>query len=176
MNKLFVFVLMVAIVVALDGCGKEEERTKEFGVERTTVTEKQLGTAPESEIESKPEVELLAGEIGSSSRWGSGWLDLATTIDFDKGDRLRLQIGGMAEKILVRLLPRGVSPDEPHGIVGGAITVPENRIVEVVLNTDRKEIIQISVHGGPNPWGRYPLGSGNGPATIQAAELIRYNK
>ncbi|MBZ0193240.1 MAG: hypothetical protein K8F34_16330 [Candidatus Kuenenia stuttgartiensis] len=173
MNKLFLSVLMVAIVVAIVGCGKKEEPAKEPGVEKTTVSEEKVGTAPESEVESRHEVQLLAGEIGSSSRWGSGWLDLAAITDFAKGDRLRLQIGGTANKVLVRLLPEGRFPDSSVGIVGGAVTVPENRIVEVVLDEDRKGIIQISVHGGPNPWGRFRLGGGNGPATLDAARLVR---
>ena len=117
----------------------------------------------------------LAGPIGLSSQWGSGWLDLATPTDFRKGDRLRLKIGGTADKIVVRLLPKGNSPDSPVGVIGGAITVPPNRIVEVSLKSDKKGIIQISVHGGPNPWGRYPLGRGNGAAALKVAELIRKN-
>lgn len=173
MNKLYVFILMAAIVVAIDGCGKKEERAKEPSVEKTTVPEEKPGAAPESEIESKPKEQLLAGEIGSSPRWGSGWLDLATVTDFAKDDVLRLQIGGTASKVLVRLLPEGKFPDSSVGIIGGAVTVPENRIVEVVLDNDRKNIIQISVHGGPNPWGIFPLGGGNGPATLESATLVR---
>lgn len=114
----------------------------------------------------------LTGTIGFSSRWGSGWLDLEVVTDFRKGDRLRLTIGETADRILVRLLPKGVSPDESVGIIGGVVAVPKNRIVEVALDTDRKGITQISVHGGPNPWGRFPQGSGNGPATLEAVELI----
>lgn len=54
--------------------------------------------------------ETLAGAIGSSSQWGSGWLDLAPPVDFTKGERLKLLIGGTANKILVRLLPREHRP------------------------------------------------------------------
>jgi hypothetical protein len=174
MKKLFVLFFVVALV-AMDGCSKKEEAVRKPAGEKKAVSKEQIVTTPEGETEAKPEPKLLAGEIGSSSRWGSGWIDLATTTDFAKGDRLRLKIGGTAAKILVRLLPKGVSPDSPQGIISGVITVPENRIIEVVLATDRKGIVQISVHGGPNPWGRYPLGGGNGPATIEAAELIRCN-
>lgn len=117
--------------------------------------------------------QLVAGETGASSRWGSGWLDLSTITDFSAGDILKLNIGGTADKILVRLLAKGRSPDSSSGIIGGAITVPENRVVEIKLPTNRKGIIQISVHGGPNPWGKFPLGASNGPATIEAAHLIR---
>ena len=117
----------------------------------------------------------LVGQIGFSSQWGSGWLDLATPTDFLKGDRLRLKIGGTADKIVVRLLPKGISPDSPVGVIGSAVIVPENRIVEVSLKSDKKGIIQISVHGGPNPWGWYPLGGGNGAAALKVAELLRKN-
>jgi len=117
-------------------------------------------------------VQLLVGETGFSSQWGSGWIDLATPTDFAAGDHLRLRIGGTANKIVVRLLQKGISPESSAGMLGGAITVPENRIVEVALDTDRKGIIQISVHGGPNPWGRFPLGGDNGPATVETAGLI----
>jgi len=117
--------------------------------------------------------ELLAGETGHSSRWGSGWQDLPTPTDFGGGDRLRLRIGGTASKILVRLLPRGVSPDSSVGVMGGALSVPDSRVVEIVVDSDRKNVVQISVHGGPNPWGRFRLGPDNGPATLESVELSR---
>ncbi|MDD5719232.1 MAG: hypothetical protein PHQ53_06055, partial [Candidatus Krumholzibacteria bacterium] len=115
---------------------------------------------------------VLAGEIGSSSQWGSGWLDLAMVTDFTKGDVLRLRIGGSAKKVVVRLLPKTEPQETSAGIIGGAVVVPESRVVEVILDTDRKFIKQISVHGGTNPWGKFPLGSSNGPATLETAELV----
>jgi hypothetical protein len=117
--------------------------------------------------------ETLKGEIGASSRWGSGWLDLSTMMDFQKGDKLKLHIGGTAKKILVRLLTRGKAPDSPSGIVGGALNVPANRIVELQLDSDYKNIIQISVHGHSRPWNLYDLGPQNGPATLLKCELIK---
>lgn len=62
--------------------------------------------------------ETLAGASGASSQWGSGWIDLAPAVDFKKEDRLKLLIGGTANKIIVRLLPKGQSPDSSVGIVG----------------------------------------------------------
>jgi hypothetical protein len=115
----------------------------------------------------------LSGNIGSSPQWGSGWLDLASPMNFAKGDRLKLTIGGTANKIIVRLLPAAADASASVGVVGGPITVPASRIVEIVLPEDRKQVIQISVHAGPNPWGEYPLGGGNGPATIKAAERLK---
>jgi hypothetical protein len=116
--------------------------------------------------------ENLAGAIGSSSKWGAGWLDLAPPCNFVKGERLELLIGGTAEKIIVRLLPKGAPPDTSAGVVGGAVNVPKSRIVEITLKRDCKEVVQISVHGGANPWGKFPLGGGNGPATIESAARI----
>lgn len=117
--------------------------------------------------------EPLTGTPGSSAQWGSGWIDLAPPVDFSKGDRLRLVVGGSAGKILVRLLHKGQSPDSSVGVLTGPIDVPKTRIVEVPLREPRAQIIQISVHGGSNPWGKFPLGGGNGPATIESAERIR---
>ena len=130
-------------------------------------------TAIESEEENQVRYHRIHGELGVSSRWGSGWLDLSTMMDFEKGNKLRLKIGGTAQKILVRLLARGISPDRPSGIVGGAIDVPPNRVVELQLASEYNNIIQISVHGHSNPWGLYYLGSQNGPATILMCEYSR---
>jgi hypothetical protein len=112
----------------------------------------------------------LAGDAGSSSQWGSGWFDLASPRDFPKGERIQLHVGGTAEKILVRLLAKGMSPDSSRGLLGGTISVPEDRIVEVTVDVDRKSVTQISVHGGPNPWSK-PLGQTNGPATLEAVSV-----
>jgi len=117
--------------------------------------------------------QTLAGAPGSSSQWGSGWLDLAPAVDFAKGEHLKLFVGGSADKILVRLLPKGASPDTSTGIIPGVVNVPKSRIVVVILPEDRKQVVQISVHGGPNPWGKFPLGGGNGPATIESAERVK---
>lgn len=116
--------------------------------------------------------EPLTGTPGASSRWGSGWLDLEKTTDFKQGDKLKLKIGGTAENIVVRLLSKGASPDNPTGIDGSKVTVPPNRIVEVTLREDHSNVIQISVHGGSNPWGMFQLGGGNGPATLLSAERV----
>ncbi len=172
MNRFFVLIV-VLVLVAMNGCSKSDEGTGELGGKNKAVSNEAIRTASEGETEANPEPRLLAGEIGSSPRWGSGWLDLATVTDFTAGDVLRLRIGGTASKVLVRLLPEGKFPDSSVGIVGSAVTVPENRIVEVVLDNDRKNILQISVHGGPNPWGMFPLGGGNGPATLESATLVR---
>jgi hypothetical protein len=116
----------------------------------------------------------LPGKVGSSSQWGSGWLDLGTLTDFVKGDLLRLTVGGTARMIRVRLLPQGVDAGQPQGMVEGAMKIPKSRIVEVSLETDHKGIIQISVHG-KTPWGEF-LCENNGPATLVSVELCRPKK
>ena len=113
----------------------------------------------------------LQGTTGKSAQWGSGWLDLASPLSISKGQHLVLSIGGTATKIIVRLLPEGASADTTVGVIPEPVAVPKSRIVDIVVPDDRKQVIQISVHGGPNPWGQFPLGEGNGPATIQSAEL-----
>ncbi len=118
--------------------------------------------------------EPLTGAVGASSRWGSGWIDLEKPTDFKQGDKLKLTIGGAAENIVVRLLSKGDSPDDPAGIEGSRVLVPPSRIVQVTLKEDHRRVVQISVHGGPNPWGKYPLGGDNGPATLLGAERVGF--
>ena len=113
----------------------------------------------------------LKGSIGVSNRWGSGWIDLDQMMDFQKGDHLRLRIGGTAKKAVVRFLEKGRDPSDPVGI-DQIVTIPEDRIVEVELKNGYRNVIQISIHGGPNPWGLYPLGGGNGPATLISVEVL----
>lgn len=115
---------------------------------------------------------VLKGRIGASSRWGSGWIDLASARDFAKDDVLQLKIGGTAKSILVRLIAKGQSPDSANGIIGVGVNVPDDRIIKIKLSSAYYNIVQISVHGGSNPWGKYPLGESNGPATLEVAELI----
>jgi hypothetical protein len=173
MYKLFVLIVMFGLVF-MSGCNKREGDTGETKKKNGAVSKEVIQPSSKGVTKANPETKLLEGGIGSSSKWGSGWLDLASVTDFAAGDILRLRIGGTASKVLVRLLPEGSFPDSSVGIVGsGAITVPKNRIVEVALDNDRKGIIQISVHGGPNPWGSFPLGEENGPATLESATIVR---
>jgi hypothetical protein len=117
--------------------------------------------------------EPLKGRIGSSEKWGSGWIDLDKMTDFKPGDKLKLRIGGTAEKIVVRFLAKDEDPNDPAGIDGGIIKVPESRVVQVTLEAGHEHIVQISVHGGPSPWNLYSLGGGNGPAKIVSAERVK---
>jgi hypothetical protein len=115
--------------------------------------------------------QTMAGTVGASAQYASGWIDFPQPVDFSRGERLRMVIGGSATKILVRMLAKGQSGDSSDGLVGGVIDVPKTRVVELNLGENRAQIVQISVHGGPNPWGKFPM-PGNGPATLQAIERL----
>lgn len=115
---------------------------------------------------------LLSGEKRFSTKWGSGWLDLDSPRDFKAGEKLRLSIGGIASNIKIRFLPKGQSSGSTAGMLKDVFAVPKSRIIEVEFSKDRSQIVHISVHGGPKPWGKYPLGTYNGPATLDSAEII----
>ncbi len=116
----------------------------------------------------------LKGDIGHSEHWGSGWIDLKTPTDFKRGDKVRLKIGGSAKRIIVRFLPKDEQADDPVGIEGGAVPLERaDRTVDITFQEDHLQTKQISVHGGTNPWGLYPLGEDNGPATLLRAERLK---
>ncbi len=116
--------------------------------------------------------ESIPGAIGSSTRWAVGWIDLDKITDFKKGDRLKITVGGTAKKILIRFLPKGADPNDPTGIDDGPRQVPDSRVLEVTLESDHTGIMQISAHGGQNPFGIYSLGEDNGLASLVNIERI----
>ena len=113
----------------------------------------------------------LAGTLGSSGRWKAGWFDLNNPTQFVEGDTIRIKVEGTARNILVRLLVQGQDANEPNGIVGGLIRVPANRIINVRIGNTRNNIIQISVHGGSNPF-NWNLGATNGHVRIAESPLL----
>lgn len=116
--------------------------------------------------------EPLRGIVGNSVRWGVGWLDLESFTDFRTSDQLKIKVGGTAKKVLVRFLEKGVDPNSPEGIEGGPLQVPTNRVLIITLKANQYKVGQISIHGSPNPWGIFPLGEGNGPATVISIERM----
>lgn len=111
----------------------------------------------------------------ASPEWGSAWCNLGSPSNFSPGDHLRLTVGGRAKRVIVRLLPVGMPMDTPAEIVDkGGFDVPANRVIDVPIRSEYRNISQISVHGGLNPWGLYPLGNDNGPATLVLVQLVRY--
>jgi hypothetical protein len=115
--------------------------------------------------------QLLAGDAGVDKKYASGWLDLSGLTTFHSGSSLRLTIGGTAKKILVRLLPSGKSPDQKVGVLG-VYAVPKDRILTVPIVNTLSDIVQISVHGGPQAWD-VRLGPGNGAATLEQVEVCQ---
>src|SRR5687768_17516804 len=75
---------------------------------------------PMSLLTARPRSDEIAGTLGTSKS-GSGYLDLNAPINFRRGERIRLLIGGTARKIVVRLLPRNAKADSPVGVIGGPI-------------------------------------------------------
>ena len=120
---------------------------------------------------SMAKAETLSGTLGSSSDYGSGWIDLNRITDFKRGDKLKIKVGGTARTVRIRLLPKGKDPNRPIGLIGGAIEVPINRLIEIELADDHSGVEQISVHGGPKAWS-HKLGQDNGPAEIDSVERI----
>jgi len=117
---------------------------------------------------------LLVGRIGSSATWGSGWIDLTNPVNFSKGEKLRIKVGGTADRVVVRLTQKGADPDSSSGVIPVIMPVPhDNRTIEVLVPDEMRQVIQASVHGLSNPWNQFPLGSGNGPATLISAERVR---
>ena len=108
---------------------------------------------------------------GWSDRWGSGWCDLQAPMNLAEGACISLLIGGTANNILVRVLRDGEDPNQAVGLLGGPISVPENRNVIVRLRRTYSNVVQISVHGGRKAW-HIPLGNQNGPATLQLVEHV----
>jgi hypothetical protein len=115
----------------------------------------------------------LIGKTGRSPDRNAGYIDLSPPVDFQKGDKLRISVGGTASRVVVRLLPRGFAPTEHDIIVEQKGEVSKSRTVDVVLTSDYKDIVQISVHGGPSPWNEFPLGEDNGPAMLLQVERLR---
>jgi hypothetical protein len=133
-------------------------------------------TTAKSDSEAKPSTAepgctKLAGRTGEAPEWGSGWIDLAALASFDARTKLKINVGGSATKILVRLLKDGQLPDQPVGVLG-KYAVPSGRLLEVPITGKKANITQISVHGSPKAW-TYHLGADNGPATIEEVEYCK---
>ena len=121
-------------------------------------------TGPSKGQSTAPTVEC---QLGYSSRWGSSWCDLGHPQDISAGSTVEIHLKpGGAKKVLVRFLASQDDPNNNVGIVGGMFEVPSDGIVRLPLTKDRKDIKQISVHGGPRAWDT-DLGQENGPAIIQ---------
>ena len=111
----------------------------------------------------------LNGIPGSSAAYGSSWLNLEMPITFERGTCLNLTVSG--GRILVRLLPAGQSADDPVGIIGPAVAVPQGGQLVIRLDRRYENIIQISVHGSPRAFNE-SLGDNNPPAHLQGVSVV----
>jgi hypothetical protein len=107
-------------------------------------------------------------------RLGTSWIEFEQAKNLTGGTAIKLVLKPTGVKrVLVRLLRAGNSPDKQDILVG---RIPEpvrpDGVVKVHLTQNYDNIIQLSVHGNPNPFD-IPLGVDNGPAAIIYAELIR---
>lgn len=127
-------------------------------------------SSPEPKPEAEPQLTWgqLKGTPGSSSRWGSGWLDLEAVRDFGTKSELRISVGGTASTVAVRLLSVGQAADDQTGIIG-EYPVPKDRVVIAKVTAQYQQVRQISVHGG-FAWGIYGSAK-NGPATVKKIEV-----
>ena len=144
-----------------------QRNVQSLGAEMNEVREV-LSAAPRDESS----VTTLTGNIVTSGQWKAGWIDLGQPTNFNQGARLRLRIGGSANRVIVRLRPEGEPFGKAVGVLSSGIDVPATKIVEVTLAQAHQNVIQIAVHGGRNPFGRFPLGVDNGSARLESIELI----
>jgi hypothetical protein len=110
----------------------------------------------------------LSGTLGDSKAYYSGYLNLITPLTLKQDDTLVIRLGGTARRVKVRLLQNLADSDQPVGMLDSTFQVPASKIIVVPVQYSVTSVRQISVHGGPNPFGRYPLMEGNGPAIIHS--------
>lgn len=144
--------------------------------DKNAPTKPLVGTAPKApytEVIHGTGEKELSGVIGSSLQWKSSWIDLDEPHNFKNGETVRISLGGNAKAVIVRLLSIKDDPNSPAGVVGRPVIIDENGVVIVKLDNDYNAIKQISVHGGENPWGVYPMAPGNGSPIIQHIYLTK---
>lgn len=124
-------------------------------------------------IVSSQECASLSGQQGSSNQWGSAWLELSQAVDLASGEKVQIQLGGEADAVIVRLLLRGQDPGMRVGVLSKPLRVTEDNVVSMPINSEVRSVVQISVHGGPSPWGMDDLGQSNGAALINSVCIVR---
>lgn len=112
--------------------------------------------------------QTVFGEPGSAegAGWQSSWIDLSAVTTFAAGDQLRLYILGDANRVLVRLLPRGAPPPSQAGLLPGPIEVSADGFVYITLEQPHADVVQVSVHAGRSAW-NIPLNADGSPAVLQ---------
>jgi len=83
---------------------------------------------------------------------------------FNKGDELRIQIGGPATCVVVQFVEQGGDPKEPKFFIEK--DVPSHGVVHVITDQEHNDISQVFVRGG-HVWGQLCSAS-NGEAMIKS--------
>ena len=116
----------------------------------------------------------LAGTRGQSDEFHSAWLNLDPVQTFKDGDELVIRVAGSANNVLVRLLGRDMDPNHWEWLIGFDHASPTDRILRVVLDRDYTNVMQISLHGGANPWDLSPpFPPNNGNPVILSVSVVR---
>jgi hypothetical protein len=101
-------------------------------------------------------------------------MKLQPPADFAGGQQLWLDVGQNGDtpvkQIYLRLLQRNQPPDADVGGIG-TYAVPPQHVVRVPLSKDFHGIIQVSIHGGANPFGNHVLSPNNGCPTLEGVEV-----
>lgn len=120
---------------------------------------------------SSPNCEFVRfnGRIDNDRHWKSAWIDVTPPMELPSGTKVRVKVGGTAQRMILRVLRVGDDENTLIGVTGDIIDIPENREVEVTLDNTFSNVRQISVHGGSNPFGSFPMGDENGHVTLISA-------
>lgn len=116
--------------------------------------------------------QIIQGILGNSSTSCSSWLDINPPMEFKSGEKIKIRLIQKPTKVLIRFLPFSGDPNDYKQLEGGPIDFPKNEDLVIELQQNHPETKQISVHGGPKPWGIFDLGAGNGCPVIDRIERV----
>lgn len=122
-------------------------------------------------VKSETSCTNIEGVIGRNPQYKSGWIELKNPRSFRPDDKIKLEIGGDANRILVRFLHRDGDPNSLSSSNWQVASIPPaNRKIEVIIDGKYPDIEQISVHGGADPFGMgFNFPENNGDATLLKA-------
>jgi hypothetical protein len=113
--------------------------------------------------------EPLNCKFGSSAKWGSGSCSLKPAITLNKGQCVRVTVGGTAKQVILRVIRAGENPGKENTFLGEKVTLGPGRMVVVEVPKDLDKVKTINVHGGKRAWS-VVFDEGNGPATVEQVE------
>src|SRR5205085_1993944 len=108
----------------------------------------------------------LGDNIVNNSTFCSSWIDFDPPIEFKRDQNISITLDrsgpNPTRRIYVRLMPANSSPDSDN--IGISTLDITGTVVNIKLLRDYKNIKQLSIHGGTNPFGggKHPLPSNAG--------------